>query len=240
MQDKRCPFSYSYLVDRDLETAESADAWLVAAGTPGNLCFGTALKDLRLRSGLSPQQLANRAQVHVSFVRGIERGVQAPSLAKAKALLACMADQDRIEWAENGPYDLRISDPAVGGSVDFLFKAEVHGQNRRKDVREAAPGLVAALEQLAHVLKWSQPKDAPDPLVGLSAGLQALGDSTGLVLHGMHDEPADGTVPAEAGDASSSMNERVGRIVRMLASADEKTLIEIEYLLVGPTHRPIE
>ena len=104
---------------------------LVAAGTLGNQRFGRLLKNMRMRSGLTPEQLANQAEVHVSFVRGIERGAQAPSLVKARALLGCMDEQDLIEWVEDGPPDLRILDPEEGPTA-FQFKAEMQGQNRRK------------------------------------------------------------------------------------------------------------
>jgi transcriptional regulator with XRE-family HTH domain len=76
------------------ESAEYDGPLQIAAGTPGNHRFGAVLKSLRERSGLSPQQLAEQAGVHVSFVRGIERGAQAPSVATARPLLACLAGQD--------------------------------------------------------------------------------------------------------------------------------------------------
>jgi len=103
---------------------ECEGPWLVAAGTAGNARFGSLLKYLRERSALAPQQLADQAAVHVSFVRGIERGAQAPSVAKAKSLLACMKEQDRIEWTDDGAPDLLITDPKIGRRVAFEFQRE--------------------------------------------------------------------------------------------------------------------
>jgi transcriptional regulator with XRE-family HTH domain len=123
------------------------EGWLVAAGTPGNKRFGQLLKGLRIRSDLTADQLASQAGVHVSFVRGIERGAQAPSVAKAQALLSCLTAQESIEWLPNGPPDLRIVDDHQGVTA-FHFKAEVHGQNRRKsavDVSALQAGLLMAI-----------------------------------------------------------------------------------------------
>lgn len=169
---------------------------LVAAGTPGNQRFGRLLKNMRIRSGLTPEQLANEAEVHVSFVRGIERGAQAPSLVKARALLSCMAEQDLIEWMGDGPFDLRILDPEEGPTA-FQFKAEMQGQNRRKP---------------------------PLDLTGMKAGLLLYAERSDQVM----DELRGGRT---SDAALVSTDERVGRIVRMLPSADVQTLCIIEKLL---------
>lgn len=55
----------------------------------------------------------------MSFVRGIGRGAQAPSGATARPMLACMKEQDRIQWMDNGPYDLLVRDPKIGRDVAF-------------------------------------------------------------------------------------------------------------------------
>lgn len=190
------------------DPAPSEGPLLVAAGTPGNERFGSLLKDLRERSGMTPQQLADQAAVHVSFVRGIERGAQAPSVATAKPLLACMKEQDRIEWTDEGPTDLLIWDPTAGRSVAFEFKAKVHGQNRRKDIAGARVGLSLLAEVMSQL---------PDVVTGAGSG---------------------GSTGPEVGDGHSSADECIGRIVRLLASADEQALAEIEELLVSRAGRP--
>ena len=94
---------YSCLV-KD-ESADCEGPLLVAAGTPGNHRFGILVKDLRERSSLSPQELAERADVHVSFVRGIERGAQAPSVATARTLLACVRAVADGAWAPHSAHE---------------------------------------------------------------------------------------------------------------------------------------
>src|SRR3954470_22780045 len=135
---------YSCLVEHEI--ADHEGPLLVAAGTPGNHRFGILVKDLRERSSLSPQELAERADVHVSFVRGIERGAQAPSVATARTLLACVKEQHRIQWVDSGPFDLLVRDTGSGRNVAFEFKAKVKGQNRRTDV---PAGALAFIEGLA-------------------------------------------------------------------------------------------
>ncbi len=192
----------------DERHADYEGPWPVAAGTPGNRRFGALLKYLREDSGLSPQQLAEQANVHVSFVRGIERGAQAPSVATARPLLACMNEQHRIEWMDNGPYDLLVHDPETGCDVAFEFKAKVKGQNRRTEGDPAVRAAAALMEffpQMASLIA--------------KAGEPRAGD----VRHA-----GNGRTPwaAPAGDAA------LGRVVRLLATADEETLGRVESLLL--------
>ena len=42
--------------------------------------FGTHLKGLRLKRGLTQEELAHRASIHVTYLSGIERGRRNPSL----------------------------------------------------------------------------------------------------------------------------------------------------------------
>src|SRR4051812_41465852 len=141
---------YSPCLVDDVEHAIEGP-WQIAAGTKGNQRFGALLKNLRERSGISAQQLAGQADVHVSFVRGIERGAQAPSVATARPMLSCMKEQDRIRWTDDGPFDLLIRDPKSGRDVAFEFKAKVKGQNRRPDA-DPAVAAVEAMTRLAENL----------------------------------------------------------------------------------------
>ncbi|MGY1883974.1 helix-turn-helix domain-containing protein [Blastococcus sp. SYSU DS0753] len=193
---------------RDLEQAIEGP-WQVAAGTKGNQRFGALLKALRERSGISPQQLADQADVHVSFVRGIERGAQAPSVATARPLLACMKEQDRIRWTDDGPFDLLIRDPKIGGDVAFEFKAKVKGQNRRTDADPAVVAVVVA-EAMTKLAENLPQVDAYGPVRAMAAVGEAM-DRLRSSLSG--------------GDAT------FGRVVRLLAAADEETLTRVESLL---------
>jgi transcriptional regulator with XRE-family HTH domain len=210
---------YSSIVDND-ELADYEGPLLVAAGTPGNRRFGALVKNLRERSSLSPQELAEQADVHVSFVRGIERGAQAPSMATAHPLLACMKEQHRIHWIDSGPYDLLVRDSGTGRDVAFEFKAKVKGQNRRTDVGPIANAmlevLVPAMQQLRDELGIGQP-------VGETREPRAE-----VVGHAGDGQPRWST-PAD--DAA------LGSVIRLLASADEEMLARVESLLrdeLGP------
>lgn len=236
----------------DNELADYEGPLLVAAATPGNRRFGALVKNLRERSGLSPQQLAEQAGVHVSFVRGIERGAQAPSVATARPLLACMREQDRIQWMYNGPYDLLVRDAEFDSDVAFEFKAKVKGQNRRTnaDLTGAAAGLSAVAEALARA------KFDPAPMTaGLSVVAEALARShvdtaampgllavaelmSRIVPPVIESGELGEDVVTHAGDGqlrpSAPADEAAfGRVVRLLAAADEKMLARVEGLLRG-------
>lgn len=210
----------------------------VAAGTPGNHRFGEVLKSLRERSGLSPQQLADQTGVHVSFVRGIERGAQAPSIATAQPLLAYLREQDRIRWLDGDPCDLLVRDPETGRDVAFTFQAKVKGQNRRASEVMAItastvagnPGLLALAGALAAVL-------ARKPALGsalASIGMEAVKSRTTWT----NSEATEPTSPpmAEADDGVSDQsapadNDRWRRVMVLLAAADDDLLAKVERLL---------
>lgn len=228
---------YSCLVDEEL--SDDDGPLHIAAGTPGNHRFGALLKTLRERSSLSPQQLADQAGVHVSFVRGIERGAQAPSMDTAGSLLACVREQDRIRWQATGPVDLLIRDPGTDLDTAFAFTAKVKGQNRRTDggPEIAALRLAATMHQMFPQMATALADPDTGPLASaarLATTMQELGPQMVAMLAGARHEPADHPErdareqPAPPGPADDT---RLGRIVRLLAAADERTLTRVERLL---------
>ncbi|MFD1211106.1 helix-turn-helix domain-containing protein [Arthrobacter sp. GCM10027362] len=242
----------------DDEDTKYEGPWQVAAGTQGNHRFGALLKDMRKRSGLSPQQLADQADVHVSFVRGIERGAQAPSVATARPLLACMKEQERIQWMDTGPYDLLIRDLQSEREVAFEFKAKVKGQNRRTEV-DPLMALAKALAEAGQNLRTDidpalragvalitlvgqKVRTDVDPAIGVGAILKlAEGMQQTLPPVAMTGEPRADVV-RHAGDeqlwsSAPADDDRFGRVVRLLAAADEELLGRVESLLrddLGP------
>jgi transcriptional regulator with XRE-family HTH domain len=233
----------------DSELADYEGPLLVAAGTAGNRRFGALVKNLRERSGLSPQQLAEQAGVHVSFIRGIERGAQAPSVATAHPLLACVREQDRIQWMHRGPYDLLVRDAEIGRDVAFEFKAKVKGQNRRTVVD--LPGIAASLSVVAEALERSKVDPAPmtaalsvlaqalerSKLDAAVPGLLAFAEEMARIVPPVAEtaEPDAGVVKT-AGDGEFAWETPAdeaafGRVVRLLSAADEEMLARVESLL---------
>ena len=200
---------------RDEELINYEGPLLVAGGTPGNRRFGALVKSLRERTGLSAQELAEQVGVHASFVRGIERGAQAPSIAIAHPLLASIKGQHRIQWMDDGPYDLLVSDPGTGRDVAFQFKAKVKGQNRRAEF--GLDGAKAGLELLAAATQKLRSELGIGQPAGETRELQEDG-----VKRASEGQPRWFTT---ADDAA------FGRVVRLLASADEETLTRVESLL---------
>lgn len=60
------------------------------ASSISRAALGTAVRDLRIALGLSQEQLADRAHLHVTYLSGIERGLRNPSLDKLNALAAAL------------------------------------------------------------------------------------------------------------------------------------------------------
>lgn len=222
----------------DDERAEHEGPLLVTAGTPGNRRFGALLKSMREHSGLSPQELADRADVHVSFVRGIERGAQAPSVATARQLLARMKEQRGIQWMDSGPYDLLVRDPETDRDVAFEFKAKMKGQNRGD--REAA--ILKAIEAWSPSDRAAFAADVTSMLEAMRLNREALLANTGEMMRNtalpqlvkVGEQHAD--VGEHGGDkqpqsSAPADDTRFGRVVRLLASAHDELLGRVENML---------
>ena len=53
---------------------------------PVLLAFGASIRKLRLKKGLSQRALAERSDLDVTYISGIERGVRNPSLKSLETL----------------------------------------------------------------------------------------------------------------------------------------------------------
>lgn len=62
----------------------------MAASSISRAAFGTAVRELRTERGLSQEDLADAAHLHVTYLSGIERGLRNPSLDKLNALAAAL------------------------------------------------------------------------------------------------------------------------------------------------------
>jgi transcriptional regulator with XRE-family HTH domain len=54
------------------------------------LSFGKRIRELRMRAGLSQEDLAESAQISVDFVSLVERGINAPSFETLERLAAAL------------------------------------------------------------------------------------------------------------------------------------------------------
>ena len=52
--------------------------------------FGARLRSLRLKAGLSQEEVAARATVHVTYLSGIERGQRNPTLKSIRRVAAAI------------------------------------------------------------------------------------------------------------------------------------------------------
>ena len=53
--------------------------------------FGAHVKDLRLERGLTQEEAAARANVHVTYLSGIERGRRNPSLGSIRRIATALS-----------------------------------------------------------------------------------------------------------------------------------------------------
>ena len=78
---------------------------------PVLLAFGASIRKLRLKKGLSQRTLAERSDLDVTYISGIERGVRNPSLKSLETLamgLGCSIsetckDLDKLDLAKSLP-----------------------------------------------------------------------------------------------------------------------------------------
>lgn len=128
-----------FLVGDNLGGSELEGPYFVTVGDEGLKVFGALLRLLRSRSQISPKELAEKVGVHESFVHGIERGAQAPSLETAEKLFSHIPGA-RYWCRINRDYDMGIKSTDGRKTYAFRFKAEVQGQNRRPNLDlEQAP-----------------------------------------------------------------------------------------------------
>jgi transcriptional regulator with XRE-family HTH domain len=67
--------------------------------------FGHRLRDLRRKLGLSQEETAHRARLHVTYLSDLERGMQTPTLDVVNRLATAL----RVTLAELfGPFDRRF------------------------------------------------------------------------------------------------------------------------------------
>ncbi len=52
--------------------------------------FGSYLRSLRTKAGLSQEELADRAGIHVTYLSGVERGLRNPSIRNVRRLAQAM------------------------------------------------------------------------------------------------------------------------------------------------------
>jgi len=57
--------------------------------------FGSYLRSLRTKAGLSQEELADRAGIHVTYLSGVERGLRNPSIRNVRRLAQAMGIQTR-------------------------------------------------------------------------------------------------------------------------------------------------
>ena len=77
-----------------------------AAMNPYQAAFGKHLRDLRRQQDLTQEEVAHRADLHVTYLSGIERGVRNPSLKNIRAIARALGapTADLFAFEEQAPH----------------------------------------------------------------------------------------------------------------------------------------
>jgi transcriptional regulator with XRE-family HTH domain len=181
---------------------EDGQVLVVGSGEGGSKEFGRMLREARLASGRSAQEIADGVGVSASFVRAVERGERAPSAESGRKLLEVVGIPAE-EGDKGSPFDLVVRASPAGPKVFVSFKAARQGDNSKWSLaRLTDPEATPSGSRMHNTLSsWFSPRLSPAP-----AGTFGIFMPT----------PGDGT------------NTEFGRLVRRLAAADRQTLIAVQ------------
>jgi transcriptional regulator with XRE-family HTH domain len=72
---------------------------------PYLLAFGTHLRSLRKKAGLTQEEIADRAGIHVTYLSGVERGLRNPSIRNVRRLAQAlgMPTKELFSFEDSSP-----------------------------------------------------------------------------------------------------------------------------------------
>lgn len=65
--------------------------------------FGSHLRSLRKKSGLSQEETADKAGIHVTYLSGVERGIRNPSIRNVRRLALALGVSTRELFSFDEP-----------------------------------------------------------------------------------------------------------------------------------------
>lgn len=76
-----------------------------SAADPFLSAFGSHLRSLRNKAGLSQEEVADRAGIHVTYLSGVERGLRNPAICNVRRLAHALGVPTRELFSfEEPPY----------------------------------------------------------------------------------------------------------------------------------------
>ena len=66
--------------------------------------FGSHLRSLRRQAGLSQEEIADKAGIHVTYLSGVERGLRNPSIRNVRRLAQALGIPTRELFSFDEPY----------------------------------------------------------------------------------------------------------------------------------------
>jgi transcriptional regulator with XRE-family HTH domain len=182
-----------------------------------NRRFGEFLEDVRKHAGLSRADAAAKLGFSAEYLRLIEAGKRTPALGQMRIFLDAYRADGAVEEVTPGGDrpDLVMVDPLNGETYVVEFKSRIREARRNGvDLRAAlSPGVGVVVQML------QQFRDD----LGIGPSVAETGEPRADVVR----QAGDGQLQWSA----SVDDARFGRVVRMLAAADEGVLGRVESLL---------
>ena len=91
-----------------------------------NMDIGSKLKELRILKGLTPEELADRAELSKGFISQVERNLTSPSIATLMDILQCLGTSTADFFAESSDEQI------VFGKADYFEKYDPELKNEIK------------------------------------------------------------------------------------------------------------
>lgn len=123
-----------------------SEPMLVMPRTKGAVQFGSLLKVLRERSGITGTQMSSKIDMSISYVSMVEHGHRAPTASAAKEMLSQVEEQSRIRWENDIVF---ITEPTSERelSFEFLEKAGVN-ETRSSKYKQTIPTILIRDEHI--------------------------------------------------------------------------------------------
>ena len=73
--------------------------------------FGNHVRSLRKKAGLSQEEIADRAKIHVTYLSGVERGLRNPSIRNVRQLAQALGVSTKEMFFFEEPSPANIEKP---------------------------------------------------------------------------------------------------------------------------------
>ncbi len=116
--------------------------------------FGQHLRRLRRQIGVTQEEVAHRADVHVTYLSGIERGIRNPALKNIHAIAQALG----VSTASLFTFEASLPDPDPAKETPYVHPTPAefrhHRPGRRRDDRGGSPTNVGIKKRVESASAW--------------------------------------------------------------------------------------